>query len=89
MTLEDSKPKRDVKTVARKTQKGKELKEVADKERRKNQAIVKASIAKKEQDGDSDWESVEEDAPAVQLTELLDNMKIEDDSGDEGSEEEK
>jgi len=57
-------------------------------ERAKNKAILKASIAKKEEDGEgSGWESVEEDAPAIQLTELLGNMKIEGDSDEEEKEE--
>ena len=35
-------------------------------DRAKNKAILKASIAKKEEDGEgSGWESVEEDAPAI------------------------
>jgi len=35
--------------------------------------------------GDSDWESAEEDAPAVRLEELLGNMKLE---GDDSEKEE-
>ena len=59
-------------------------------ERSKNKAILKASIAKKGADDDgegSGWESVEEDTPAIQLTELLGNMKIEGDSDEEQKEE--
>jgi len=57
-------------------------------ERAKNKAILKASLAKRDEDGEgSGWESVEEDAPAIQLTELLGNMKIEGDSDEEEKEE--
>ena len=45
-------------------------------------------MKKKGQDDDSDWESVEEDAPVIQLADLLDNMQIEGDSGDEEEKEE-
>ena len=38
------------------------------------------------EEGDSDWESVEEDAPVVKLDELLSNLRIE---GDDDEEEEK
>jgi hypothetical protein len=34
-------------------------------------------LKQKENDSDSDWESVEEDAPVIRLEELLGNMKIE------------
>ena len=37
-------------------------------------------------DDDSDWESVEEDAPVVKLEELLANMQIQDDKEDDGDE---
>ena len=42
----------------------------------------------KDEDGES-WESVEEDAPAIKLGELLENMKINDDdeSGDDDGDE--
>ena len=44
---------------------------------------------KGEKDEDSDWESVEEDAPVVRLEELLNNMKIDaDGEEDEESKEE-
>ena len=75
---------REIKKAVRKTEKGKEMAEETAEERAKNKAIIKASIAKKEEDGEgSGWESVEEDAPAIQLTELLGNMKIEGDSDEE------
>ena len=57
-------------------------------QRAKNKAILKASIAKRDEDEGSGWESVEEDAPAIQLAELLDNMKIEGGSDDDEEEKE-
>ena len=59
--------------------------------------MFKASLgAKAEEDQDeSDWESVEEDFPVVELEELLDNLKIdegenfEDDDAEETKGEEK
>ena len=44
--------------------------------------LLKASLAK-EDENDEDWESAEEDAPAVRLEELLGNMKIDDDENDD------
>lgn len=45
---------------------------------------MKANLKSKEEDSDDDWESdYEEDAPVVQLEELLGNMKICDDDEDE------
>lgn len=45
-------------------------------------------MKKKEDNDDSDWESVEEDAPVIQLADLLDNMQIEGKSDDEEEKEE-
>ena len=49
--------------------------------------LLAASLRKKNvflnEDDDSDWESAEEDAPAVRLEELLDNMKIDDGTEDQ------
>ena len=49
-----------------------------EQERQKNQAMVKLLMKPKvEGEDDSDWESdIEEDFPHVQLTELLDNLKL-------------
>jgi len=35
-------------------------------------------MKQKEGENDSDWESVEEDAPQIKLEDLLDNLKIKD-----------
>lgn len=40
-------------------------------------ANLKDKKAEQDDDDDSDWESVEEDAPVVRLEELLANMNIE------------
>lgn len=37
---------------------------------------------------EDDWESAEEDAPAIRLEELLDNLKIDDKNEDEAKSEE-
>lgn len=88
LKLEDDQPKdgRVVKTAVRKTQAGKEKQQESEKEKAKNKAILKASLAKKPDDEGSEWESAEEDAPAIQLAELLDNMKIEGESDDDDEE---
>lgn len=52
-----------------------------------NKANMKSKDEMDGKDEDSDWESVEEDAPAIKLEELLDNLKI-DDNNDEDEEEE-
>ena len=86
---------RQVKKATRKTAVGKAAQFQSEKQRQKDEAILKANMKKKEdqQDGDSDWESVEEDAPVIQLQDLLDNMKINDegenDDDDEDEEESK
>jgi len=49
--------------------------------------LLKASLAKPDEE-DEDWESVEEDAPAVRLEELLGNMKLDDDDENKDSDEE-
>lgn len=43
--------------------------------------MFKATLKKKDEDDDSDWESVEEDYPHVRLEELLDNLTL--DGGNE------
>ena len=50
--------------------------------------MFEASLKTKDDvgDGDSSWESVEEDAPAIKLEELLGNMRIA--GGDEDDDEE-
>lgn len=53
-----------------------------------NKANMKSKDEMDGKDEDSDWESVEEDAPAIKLEELLDNLKI-DDNNDEDEEESK
>ena len=65
---------RNIKKANRKTDKGKSLGKTAEAERRKNDEILKANQKKKTEDDESDWESVEEDAPVIQLTDLLGNM---------------
>ena len=86
---------REIKEIKRKTDKGKQSQKDAEDERIKGDKLFQASLKKnKDEDGDS-WESVEEDAPAIKLGELLENMKINDDDesgdddGDEDSAEEK
>ena len=49
--------------------------------------LLKASLAK-DDDNEEDWESAEEDAPAVRLEELLGNMKLDDENNDSDDEEE-
>ena len=79
---------RQIKKAKRTTTEGQKAAKEADRIRKKNDQIFKASLKKKGQDDDSDWESVEEDAPVIQLADLLDNMQIEGDSGDEEEKEE-
>lgn len=62
--------------AARKTAHGKQLDVEAEKRRKKDDMLFKATL--KKQDSDSDWESVEEDFPHVKLEELLANLKIDD-----------
>ena len=98
MTLEDQKPSKEgrvMKKAVRKTAEGKESAVKAEKQRQKNQLLLKANLKDKKTDNkdddDSDWESVEEDAPVVRLEELLANMNIQgqdDDEDDENEEEE-
>ena len=47
----------------------------------RSELIMKANMKSNamNQEDDSDWESVEEDAPVVRLEELLNNMKIDGD----------
>lgn len=78
--------------AARKTAEGKLGETEAEKRRRKDELLFKATL--KRQESDSDWESVEEDFPHVKLEELLANLKIDDtpakvDSEDDDDEEEK
>jgi len=70
-----------VKKAVRKTNEAKQMAAQADVDRLKNDRILKANLKNNDEnadDVDSDWESVEEDAPVIQLQELLGNMKIED-----------
>ena len=54
-----------------------------EKERQKSEALYKASLNMREEvEDDSDWESVEEDAPAIKLEEVLGNLQIKDDEED-------
>ena len=46
-------------------------------------SVKKRNVFQDDDDDDSDWESAEEDAPAVRLEELLDNMKIDDGTEDQ------
>lgn len=39
---------------------------------------MKTKDEMKTKEGDSDWESVEEDVPAIKLEDLLNNLKIDD-----------
>lgn len=79
---------RQIKLAKRTTSEGQKAAIEAEKQRKKNDQIFKASLKKKDQDDDSDWESVEEDAPVIQLADLLDNLQIEGESGDEEEKEE-
>lgn len=78
----DKKDGRQIKKAVRKTTEGKESAAKADQQRAKSQMLLKANLkdSKNEKevddDDDSDWESVEEDAPVVKLEELLANMHI-------------
>lgn len=47
------------------------------------ESLRKRNVFQDNDDDDSDWESAEEDAPAVRLEELLDNMKIDDGTEDQ------
>ena len=88
LTLED-KDQKPIKIAKRKTEKGKESAKAAMENRNKNKLIEKSNMKQKqinEADDDSDWESAEEDAPFVQLGELLSNMKIACDDGDSDEE---
>jgi len=81
---------RKVKPAGRKTAIGKAKAYQMEKERVKSDMVYQASLNMKEniEEGDSDWESAEEDAPAVRLEELLSNMKIEDSGSDKEEEKE-
>ena len=67
--------------ATRKTAEGKQAQSLQEKARKKDQAMFKATLKKKDEDDDSDWESVEEDYPHVRLEELLDNLTL--DGGNE------
>ena len=71
---------REVKTAVRKTAIGKAIQHQSEKQRQQSQQFIKANMKTIEEkgDGDSEWESAEEDAPAIKLEELLDNLKIDD-----------
>ena len=76
---------RTIKNAKRKTKEGKEKQELNEKDRMKNEKIMKAALKKKEDDEES-WESVEEDAPVIKLEELLENLKIDDSKPESGDE---
>ena len=82
---------RQIKSAVRKTAIGKAKAYQMEKERQKSEALYKASLNMRDElDDDSDWESVEEDAPAIKLEELLGNLQIKDDDEvEENQEEEK
>jgi len=63
-----------VKQGVRKTEAGKNKRDAKDKTRIKGDQLLKASLRKKPEEDDESYESAEEDAPAVMLEELLDNM---------------
>lgn len=80
--------KRIVKSAVRKTAIGKARAHQEEKARLHSEAVFKASLKTKEDvDDASSWESVEEDAPAIKLEELLSNMRIADEEEDEAEEE--
>ena len=83
---------RKVMAGVRKTAIGKAIAHQSEKQRMQSEQIMKANIKQKKDmkkgEDDSDWESVEEDAPVVRLEELLNNMKIDGDAEDEESKEE-
>lgn len=91
--LDDGKHKdRKVAKGARKTQEGKERQAQSEEARRKEEAIIKATLKEKnEKDGGESegWESVEEDFPHIKLDDLKDlqsqlqGMQIGDDDDDE------
>lgn len=63
----------------RTTDKGKKSQKEQETLRKKDADLFKATLKKKGQDNpddDSDWTDVEEDFPHVQITELLDNLKL-------------
>ena len=70
---------RPIKSGARKTDKGKESLKAQENTRLKGEALLKANMRDVDADGES-LESAEEDAPAIMLGELLENMKIDGDS---------
>ena len=63
---------------ARKTAQGKQIQKEAEEQRKKEKALQMAQFKQKgEGEDDSDWESdLEEDFPHMQITELLDNLKL-------------
>jgi len=69
-----------IKAGVRKTAIGKAKEFQMEKERKKAELLLKANLRDKEEGSASDWESAEEDAPAIKLEELLNNMKITDDN---------
>jgi hypothetical protein len=73
----------------RKTAIGKASEFQYEEARKHAEAVLKASLKHEDEGGESSWESVEEDAPAIKLEELLGNMKIADDEGSDDAEEEK
>ena len=78
---------------SRKTQEGKQKQAETEEQRKKNEAIVKATLKQKGEKGteedDEGWDSVEEDFPHIKLDDLkdlasqLEGMKIEGADGDD------
>lgn len=82
---------RQVKKAVRKTAIGKAIQHQSEKNRMKSELMIKANMKTKDEmkkDGDSDWESAEDDAPAIKLEDLLDNLKIDDRHSEDEDEEE-
>ncbi len=78
---------RRVAKASRKTQEGKQKQAETEEQRKKNEAIIKATLKQKGEKGteedDEGWDSVEEDFPHIKLDDLkdlasqLEGMKIE------------
>jgi len=94
----DPKPEktdRKIAKVQRKTKEGQQKQKEAVQKKQKNEALIKASLKTKEEAKDSDWESVEEDYPHIQVDELknleeqLAGMQIQGESSDDEEEEKK
>ena len=69
-------PTKKIKKAVRKTEEGKKMQEISEAQRIKEAKLLKANLKQKEEIDSDDWESCEEDAPVVQLQELLANMHV-------------